>query len=178
MTPLNLLTSPEWPPSISSLRLDDPPQSPHFAKTHRTPERTTKTDQVWSCSECINFVTEKEDKTCFYGCRYDRMLHRIIVSHAITCHILHVICEMLMLILGTWWSTFVFMSMLKSKCLWVKMAMDIFSWEPALWTLNSQERVMWMLRSKNTHCQFHLWSVTFGPRHENKSCSACPKDHF
>jgi len=33
----------------------------------------------------------------------------------VTCHIAHVICQMLMLILGTCWTTFVFMSMLRSE---------------------------------------------------------------
>ena len=51
----------------------------------------------------------------------------------------------------------------------------IFSWEPALWTLNSQDRV---LRSKKNHCNFHIETATFEHRHENKSCSACPKDNF
>ena len=31
--------------------------------------------------------------------------------------------------------------------------LDIFSWEPALSTLNSQERVMWMMLSKMSECQ-------------------------
>ena len=26
------------------------------------------------------------------------------------------------------------------------------------------------------HCNFRLEAVTFEPRHENKSCSACPND--
>ena len=37
----------------------------------------------------------------------------------VTCHIAHVICQMLMLILGTCWTTFVLMSMLKSEYLWL-----------------------------------------------------------
>ena len=40
------------------------------------------------------------------------------MSH-VTCHMWHVICEMLRLILGTCWTIFVFMSMLKCRCLWV-----------------------------------------------------------
>ena len=31
---------------------------------------------------------------------------------------------------------------------------------------------------KKTHCHFHLQTVTFEPRHENKNFSACPEDHF
>ena len=33
---------------------------------------------------------------------------------------------------------------------------EFFSWEPALWTLNSQVRVMLLRRSKKNHCCFHL----------------------
>ena len=29
---------------------------------------------------------------------------------------------------------------------------------------------------KKKHCHFHLETVTFEHRHENKTCSACPKD--
>ena len=29
---------------------------------------------------------------------------------------------------------------------------------------------------KKKHCHFHLETVTFEHRHENKSCWACPKD--
>ena len=29
---------------------------------------------------------------------------------------------------------------------------------------------------KKKHCNFRLETVTFEPRHENKSCSACPED--
>ena len=56
----------------------------------------------------------------------------------------------LKMILGTCWTTFVFMSMLKGCCLLPKIAM-VFSWEPALWLLNSQERVMlmWMWSQKS-----------------------------
>ena len=28
------------------------------------------------------------------------------------------------------------------------------------------------------HCNFRLYTVTFEPRHENKSCSACPEDQL
>ena len=42
--------------------------------------------------------------------------HNCHMSH-ITLLMLHVICQMPMLILGTWGTTFVFMSMLKSHCL-------------------------------------------------------------
>ena len=53
---------------------------------------------------------------------------------------------------------------------------DIFSWEPALWTLISLDRVMrW---SKKKHCNFRLFAATFEPRHENKNCSACLKDQL
>jgi len=45
----------------------------------------------------------------------------------IVCHA--VICQLLMLITGTCWTTFVFMSMLKSHCLWPKIAMCFF-WQP------------------------------------------------
>ena len=40
------------------------------------------------------------------------------MSH-VTCHMSHVICQMLMLILGTCWTTFVLMSKLKSEYLWL-----------------------------------------------------------
>ena len=85
-----------------------------------------------------------------------------------------------MLILGTCWTTFVFMSMLKSDicqisnvnvdswdmqnnfCLHVyaqnslfigEIAMLFFSWEPALWTVHSQERVLMWSQKK------HKWKV-------------------
>ena len=29
---------------------------------------------------------------------------------------------------------------------------------------------------KKKHCNFHIETATFEHRHENKSCSACPKD--
>ena len=54
---------------------------------------------------------------------------------------------------------------------------NVFSWEPALWTHESQDRVMrW--RSKKNHCNFHIETAIFEPRHENKSCSACPEDQL
>ena len=31
---------------------------------------------------------------------------------------------------------------------------------------------------KKNHCNFRLYTVTFEPRHENKSCSACPGDQL
>ena len=31
---------------------------------------------------------------------------------------------------------------------------------------------------KKNHCNFRLQIVTFEPRHENKSCSACPEDQL
>ena len=49
--------------------------------------------------------------------------------------------------LSKWWTTFVFKSMLKSRCLKLKIAM-IFSWEPALWTLMSGDRVMMRMSKK------------------------------
>ena len=49
----------------------------------------------------------------------------------------------------------------------------VFSWEPALWLLNSQGRVLLLLLSKKNHCNFQLETMTFEPRHENKTCSAC-----
>ena len=49
----------------------------------------------------------------------------------------------------------------------------IFSWEPALWLVHSQARVVVM--SKNIHCHFHPQTATFEHRHENKSCSACQR---
>ena len=49
----------------------------------------------------------------------------------------------------------------------------LFSWEPALWLVHSQVRVV---MSKNKHCHFHPQIATFEHRHENKSCSAYPKD--
>ena len=57
----------------------------------------------------------------------------VIMSH-VTCDMWHVLCQMLMLILGTCWTIFVFMSMLKCRCLWVKMTM-VFFWPhyPPLW---------------------------------------------
>ena len=60
------------------------------------------------------------------------------MSH-VACHMSHVTCQMLMLILGPCWTIFVFMSMLKCRCLWVKMTMDIF-WHhqhPRLWVNQS-----------------------------------------
>ena len=32
--------------------------------------------------------------------------------------------------------------------------------------------IMWMM-SRKKHCNFRLLTVTFEPRYENKSCSAC-----
>ena len=31
---------------------------------------------------------------------------------------------------------------------------------------------------KKKHCNFRQYIVTFEPRHENKSCSACPGDQL
>ena len=39
---------------------------------------------------------------------------KVIVCHAVTFHMSHVICQMLMFILGTSWTTFALMSMIKS----------------------------------------------------------------
>ena len=66
----------------------------------------------------------------------------VIMSHVachmshVTCHMSHVLCQMLMLILGTCWTIFVFMSMLKCRCLWVKMAMIFFDLTFDLTTLS------------------------------------------
>ena len=49
-------------------------------------------------------------------------------------------------------TTFVFMSMLKSRCFKLQMSM-LFSWEPALWTLMSMERVLMWSQKK------HKWKV-------------------
>ena len=61
---------------------------------------------------------------------------KVSIYNYVTCRMSHVLCQMLMLILGTCWTTFVFMSMLKCRCLWVKMSMLIF-WQqqehPPLW---------------------------------------------
>ena len=45
------------------------------------------------------------------------MSHVTLCMSHVTLHMAHVICQMLMLILGTYWTTFVFMSMLKSEYL-------------------------------------------------------------
>ena len=50
-----------------------------------------------------------------------------------------------------------------------------FSWEPALETPNSREGDDGV---KKNHCNFRPLTVTFEPRHENKSCSACPEDQL
>ena len=52
----------------------------------------------------------------------------------------------------------------------------IFGWEPVLWPLKSQGRVMLWLKKKHRH--FQLQTASFEPRHENKSCSACPEDQL
>ena len=61
------------------------------------------------------------------------------MSH-VACHMWHVTCEMLRLILGTCWTIVVFMSMLKCRCLWVKLTM-LFFWQqqphPLLWVNQS-----------------------------------------
>ena len=49
-----------------------------------------------------------------------------------------------------------------------------FSWEPALWLLHSQVRVV--LVSKKKHWRLHPQTATFEHRHANKNCSPCPKD--
>ena len=49
-----------------------------------------------------------------------------------------------------------------------------FSWEPALETLNSQDVEVGVKKT----LQFSAKTVTFELRHENKRCSACPKDNF
>ena len=132
----------------------------------------------------------------------------------VKCQVSSVKCQMLMLILGTCWTTFVFMSMLKSdiyqmssiKCQmlmlilgtcrttfvfmciakkWVFVIMShvtfrmsrvwFLAGNPALWTQMSVDWVMW---SKKTSLQILPKTVTLEHRHENKSCSACPEDHF
>ena len=55
------------------------------------------------------------------------------------------------------------------------MGVRIFSWEPALETLNSREGEA---EVKKKHCNFRQLTVTFEHRHENKSCSACPEDQL
>ena len=81
MTPLNLLTSPKWPPSISSLRQNDPPQSPHLPNdppksrqlarmTHLNLPTFQNDQNDW----VQQFVTwwirygAQNGKTYFYGC--------------------------------------------------------------------------------------------------------------
>ena len=57
----------------------------------------------------------------------------VIMSHVtccmshVACHMSHVLCQMLKLILGTCWPIFVFMSMLKCRCLWMKTSMLFFT---------------------------------------------------
>ena len=70
------------------------------------------------------------------------MLHVTCRMSHVTCHMSHVLCQILMLILGTCWTIFVFMSMLKCRCLWMKTSMVIFwhsFWhqDPLLWVKQS-----------------------------------------
>ena len=50
---------------------------------------------------------------------------------------------------------------------------EIFSWEPALETPNSRDDDEEVPKN---HCNFRQQTVTFEPRHEKKSCSACPNN--
>ena len=52
----------------------------------------------------------------------------------------------------------------------------LFSWEPALWSLYSQERVGGGGGKKKGVAIFTYKHLTFEPRHENKTCRPCPKD--
>ena len=74
------------------------------------------------------------------------------VMLSITCHISHITCQMSK-VKCLFWSLvhaeqLVFMSMLKRHWLYVKLALSIFSWEPALWHLISQGREMRLLSKK------------------------------
>ena len=51
---------------------------------------------------------------------------KVSICNYVACRMSHVICQMLMLIVGTSWNFFVFISMLKSRCLLPKIAMVFF----------------------------------------------------
>ena len=67
------------------------------------------TKNVMSHSHTLSFNHSRHAEQLLFSC----VSLKVIVCHAVTCHTSHVLCQVLMLILGTWWTTFVFMSMLK-----------------------------------------------------------------
>ena len=71
----------------------------------------TRNVLMFKCSEQLLFscVSSKVSICNYVTCR---------MSH-VACRMSHVICQMLMLIVGTCWTIFVFMSMLKSEYLWL-----------------------------------------------------------
>ena len=83
----------------------------------------------------------------------------------------------LKLILGKCWTTFVFMSRLKSRCLKLKMSM-LFLAGNQLYELKRHRGGWWGGGGQKNHSHFHLQTVTFEHRHENKNCSACPEDQL
>ena len=75
----------------------------------------------FSCCNMSHFTCHMSHVTCLcWSLGHAEQLlfswvsSKVIVCHAVACHMSYVICQMLMLILGTCWTTFAFMSMLKS----------------------------------------------------------------
>ena len=57
-----------------------------------------------SCVKCLCWSLVHSEQLLF-SC----VSSKVIIYNYVTCHMLHVLCQMLMLILGTSWTTFVFM---------------------------------------------------------------------
>ena len=96
-----------------------------------------------SCVKCLCWSLVHSEQLLFSCVSSKVIIYNYVTCHMshVACHMSHVACQMLKLIVATCWTIIVFMSMLKCWCLWVKMTMVIFSWEPALWLLHSRARV-------------------------------------
>ena len=70
-----------------------------------------------SCVKCLCWSLVHSEQLLFSCVSSEVIIYNYVTCHMshFAFHMSHVICEMLMLILGTCWTTFVFRSMLKSE---------------------------------------------------------------
>ena len=84
-----------------------------------------------SCVKCLCWSLVHSEQLLF-SC----VSSKVSICNYVTCRMSHVICQMLMLTVGTCRTSFVFISMLKIRCLGAKIAMDFLGPQqphPILW---------------------------------------------
>ena len=96
------------------------------------------------CVKCSKYLCWSlgHNEQLLFSCLCSKVAYvKCQVSSSVICQVSSVKCQMLKLIAGTCWTTFVFMSMLKSRCLKLKMSMLFFGQQqpphPLLWVCQS-----------------------------------------